>query len=102
MDEIIKHLAKKYNLSLSAIRAITESPSRFIYDELKKDEFKNYNLEGLGKFIIKARYRTNAKEEHLKIENKRIKRREDRRNSRGVDKPSLGQSGSGSNSQEEA
>jgi len=102
MDEIIKILATKYGLTQTAVKAIIESPSRFIFDELKKEEFKNYNFEGFGKLIVKAKYRNTAREEFKIKKDKRDKNRENRRNLRRMEKSDLGRQGSGGDSQEEA
>lgn len=102
MDEIIKELAKKYNMTQGAIRAIIESPFRFIDQNIEKRTWENYNLDGLGKIVVKKRFGT--KEECDKTYQEKLDRRklinESRRNSGGLEEPNVGQSSSREDSQE--
>jgi len=102
MDEIIKELAKKYNMTQGAIRAIIESPFRFIEQNIEKRTWENYNLDGLGKIVVKKRF--GDKENCDKLYDAKIKTRdqknESRRNSRRLEEPNVGQPSSGEDSQE--
>ncbi len=92
MDEIIKELAKKYGLTQAVIRSIVESPSRFIHDEMEKNTWKNFYLEGLGKIVIKRKYEDNVEELYAERLEKLNQARENRKYSRRLEKPNLGQS----------
>jgi len=102
MDEIIKELAKKYNMTQGAIRAIIESPFRFIDNNIEKRTWENYNLDGLGKIVVKKRFGTKEECDKTFVEQQEARRlkNENRRNSRGLEEPNVGQSSSGEDSQE--
>lgn len=57
MEEIIDYLCKKHNMSKTAVKAIVESPFRFIAEEIRKEECKNVNVIGLGKFVLRPKYK---------------------------------------------
>ena len=53
MDEIIKKLSKKYNLSLVEVEQIVTSQFRFIKRTIEDGDFKNVRLKHLGLFTVK-------------------------------------------------
>lgn len=57
MEDIIDYLCKKHNISKTAMRAICDSPFKFIAEEVRSNEFKNINVIGLGKFALKTKYK---------------------------------------------
>lgn len=67
MEKIIKDLSTKYDLPETAVRAIIESSFRFISQEIRKGEGKNFNLPGLCKFVVKRTVREHWKEIQDKI-----------------------------------
>lgn len=52
MEEIITQLAKKYNLPKGQIRAICESPFRFLVENMRQRSLKTINFLNFGKFAI--------------------------------------------------
>lgn len=86
MEDIIDYLCKKHNMSKTAMRAVTESPFRFIAEEIRSGEFKNFNVIGLGKFALKTKFKDPANLEEFK---KRYHVK-DRRNPGGLEESGLG------------
>lgn len=80
------------------MKTICESPFRFIVEEMRSGEFKNFNVIGLGKFGLKTKYKDagNLDEftEKYGIKNKRDPGR--------VEKPDLGRPSSGTDSHQKA
>ena len=52
MEEIIEILAKKYNMPKGQIRAICESPFRFVVENMRQRSLKTINFLNFGKFAI--------------------------------------------------
>jgi len=98
MEDIIDYLCNKYGMSKTAMKAVTESPFRFIAEEMRSGEFKNFNVIGLGKFALKTKYKDQANLEEFKTKY-HVK---DRRHSRGVEKPGMGRPRDREDSQEQA
>jgi len=98
MEDIIDYLCNKYNMSKTAMKAVCESPFRFISDEMRTGEFKNFNLMGLGKIALKTKYKDEEKLEEFK---KRYHVK-NRRNSGGMEKPGMGEPSDRKDSQEKA
>lgn len=98
MEDIIEHLCNKYGISKVGMKAICESPFRFIAEEMRSGEFKNFNVMGLGKFGLKTKYKDvknlNEFTEKYGIQNKR--------DSGGVEESDLGRPSSGADSHQEA
>ena len=88
MEEIIDYLCKKHNMSKAAMRAVLESPFRFIAGEIRTEQCNNINVIGLGKFVVKTRYK---EPENLKkfLDKYGTK---NKRNSGRVEKPDVGES----------
>lgn len=89
MEDIIDYLCNKYGMSRTAMKAVTESPFRFISEEMKSGSFKNFNVIGLGKFALKTRY----KNEELLNDFRRKYGIKDRRNPGGLEEPGVGEQG---------
>lgn len=98
MEDIIEYLCNKYGISKVGMKAICESPFRFIAEEMRSGEFKNFNMMGLGKFGLKTKYK---EDETLKeftdkygIQNKR--------SAGGVEESDLGRPTGGADGHQEA
>ncbi len=52
MERIIKELSEKYNLPKVAIKAIIESPFKFMAESMRNSENKNFAFIYLGKFVV--------------------------------------------------
>ena len=89
MEDIIDYLCNKYGMSRTAMKAVTESPFRFISEEMKSGSFKNFNVIGLGKFALKTRY----KNEELLNDFKKKYGIKDRRCPGGLEEPGVGEQG---------
>lgn len=87
MEDIIDYLCNKHGISKTAMKAIVESPFRFISEEMRSGEFKNFNVIGLGKFALKSKFKDPAVLEEFK---KRYHVK-NRRDTGGVEKPDLGE-----------
>ena len=98
MEDIIEFLCNKYGVSKVGMKAICESPFRFIAEEMRSGEFKNFNVIGLGKFGMKPKYKTDEALTEFTtkygIQNKR--------SAGGMEKPDLGGSPGGASSNQEA
>lgn len=53
-------------MSKTAMKAVTESPFRFIAEEMRSGEFKNFNMIGLGKMALKTKYKNEENLEDFK------------------------------------
>jgi nucleoid DNA-binding protein len=53
MDEIIKKLAKKYDLSPFEVEHIVKSQFRFVKETMEAGDFKSVRLKHLGLFTVK-------------------------------------------------
>jgi len=89
MEDIIDYLCKKHGISKTAMKAITESPFRFISEEMRSGEFKNFNVIGLGKFALKSKF----KDPEVLEEFKKRYNVKNRSNSRRLEEPGVGESG---------
>lgn len=87
MEDIIDYLCKKHGMSKTAMKAITESPFRFIAEEMRSGEFKNFNMIGLGKFVLKSKY----KNQELLEEFKNRYHVKNRRDTGRLEEPGLGE-----------
>lgn len=76
MEDIINYLCNKHGMSRVAIKAICDSPFRFISEEMRSGEFKNFNMLGLGKFAVKSKYKDPQALEEFKIKHN-VKNRRD-------------------------
>lgn len=102
MEEIIKILAKKYNLSEVAISAIVESPFRFMDETLNNEDFQGFNFEGLGKLLVKKTVGPDPKTYYQELVSKRkALNAKSKKHSRGVEESNLGHSSSGGDSQDQ-
>lgn len=76
-------------MSRTAMKAVCDSPFRFISEEMKSGSFKNFNVIGLGKFALKTRY----KDEELLNDFRRKYGIKDSRSPRGMEESGLGEQG---------
>jgi hypothetical protein len=88
MEDIIDYLCKKHGMSRVAMKAICESPFRFIAEEMRSGEFKNFNVIGLGKFALKSKYKIEENLEEFKKKNET----KSKRSTGGVEESDLGES----------
>lgn len=75
-------------MSKTAMKAILESPFRFIAEEMRSEECKNVNVIGLGKFLLKTKYK-NPENLNQFLEKYGSK---NKRNSGRLEEPGLGRS----------
>jgi hypothetical protein len=87
MEDIIEYLCQKHGMSKTAMKAVCESPFRFISEEMKTGSFKNFNVIGLGKFALKTKY----KNEELLNDFRRKYGIKDQRDSGGLEEPGVGE-----------
>jgi hypothetical protein len=86
MEDIIEELCNKYGMSKTAMKAVCESPFRFMSEEIRNGNTKNFNFLGLGKFGIKTRYKNDQERLNKLIEKHGNK---DRPDSGRVEKPGM-------------
>ena len=96
MEDIIDILCKKYNLSKAQTRAIVESPFKFTTDKWRARDLGTVKFKYLGKFGVhpnkKKWIQENLAEVWKERDEQREQKKQDRRNSRGLEKPDLGES----------
>lgn len=67
MEEIIKRIAKKYDLPAIAVETMIRSQFKTVTNIMKEGEYKSIRLEGLGIFAVKPGrldyYKHNKKED---------------------------------------
>lgn len=88
MEDLIEYLANKYGMSKVAIRAIVESPFRFTAEQMRTAEMKNFNMIGLGKFVLKNKYNTEEKRNQIFEKN----HGKNKRDTGGLEESGLGKS----------
>lgn len=95
MDDIIKALAKKYNLSVAAAKAICESPFKMASEKVWEGEIKTFYFPGFGKLAIKMKIRQEGIEYHKKRLEINAAKKSDRyrANFGGLEKPDIPQQG---------
>jgi nucleoid DNA-binding protein len=92
MEEIIELLHKKYNLPKAAIRAICESPFKFVTENMRQRTLKTIQLKFFGKYAIHRlkRERYSKELERLKIQDaERDARRQTPRDIPRLEKPRI-------------
>lgn len=61
-DEIIKQLSDKYDYPEFAIRAVIESPFRFLRDTIRSGSLECVLIHHFGKFAVSRRIKRNMKD----------------------------------------
>ncbi len=91
MEEIIEILSIKYNLPKAAIRAVCESPFRFLAENMRERKMDIICFMGLGKFVVHPKKKKWIQENLLEkaIENER--RRKELRTISKADYKRMGQ-----------
>ena len=61
-DEIIKKLSEKYGYAEFAIRAVTESPFKFLREVIRSGKLECVLIHHLGKFAVTRKAKRNLKD----------------------------------------